>query len=256
MPKVVVRKGYRCLPGKRRELLAALQRVDAVAAEAGWPRGRYLFVETKAPGEPDLEVEFTFESYTEMEQRERRLREYLGRVTREAGSGGPAGGVGSAGQEYLLEPSAKRYLLLLDEASMAAPAAQPQPTPPQRAPVPARSPEQTRASPPPLSGRPDAATSAARQEGGAIGRTSPGPAAPPALTEPPELAGLPDEPMEPTEASLIEPSLTPVQRQAKQLAQARAALANAEQVVNLSARRSERRAIQEQQEEESLRPDP
>ena len=106
MPRIIVRKGYRCLPGKRREVLAALQRVDEAAAGAGWPRGRYLFVETRAPGEPDLEVEFAFESYAEMERLERRLREHLARAARE---------VALAGQEHLLEPSATRHLLLLDE---------------------------------------------------------------------------------------------------------------------------------------------
>jgi hypothetical protein len=115
MPRVVLRKGYRCQPGKRRELLAALQRVDAAATAAGWPRGRYLLVETKSPGEPDVEVEFTFESYAEMEQLERRLREHLTRNGRE---------VGSAGQEFLLEPSATRYLVMLDDAPAGAARAQ------------------------------------------------------------------------------------------------------------------------------------
>jgi hypothetical protein len=112
MPRVVVRKAYRCRPGKRRDVLAALQRVDEAGAASGWPRGRYVFVETRAPGEPDLEVEFTFESYAEMERLERRLREHLARTAREVG--------GPAGQEQLLdlllEPSATRYLLLLDSA--------------------------------------------------------------------------------------------------------------------------------------------
>ena len=117
MPRIIVRKGYRCLPGKRREVLAALQRVDEAAAGAGWPRGRYLFVETRAPGEPDLEVEFAFESYAEMERLERRLREHLARAARE---------VALAGQEHLLEPSATRHLLLLDEpGARSAPASPP-----------------------------------------------------------------------------------------------------------------------------------
>src|SRR5262245_55406194 len=112
MPKVVVRKAYRCRPGKRRDVLAALQRVDEAGAASGWPRGRYVFVETRAPGEPDLEVEFTFESYAEMERLERRLREHLARTARDH--------AGPAGQEQLLdlllEPSATRYLILLDSA--------------------------------------------------------------------------------------------------------------------------------------------
>ncbi len=114
MPQIVVRKGYRCLPGSD---------VSCSPPCSAWtPRhgGRLAprtlpFVETRAPGEPDLEVEFTFDSYGEMEQIERRLREHLGRVARD---------VGSAGQELLLEPSATRYLLLLDEPA-ARPAADP-----------------------------------------------------------------------------------------------------------------------------------
>ena len=42
VPKIVVRKSYRCQPGKRREVLAALQKMDAAGAEAGYPRGRYV----------------------------------------------------------------------------------------------------------------------------------------------------------------------------------------------------------------------
>lgn len=109
MPRVVVRKSYRCQPGKRRDVLAALQRLDAVAAEAGWPRGRYLYVETRVSGEPDLEVDFIFESYAQMEQLERRLREHMARVPRET--------AGSGGQEHLLEPSATRFLMLQDDVA-------------------------------------------------------------------------------------------------------------------------------------------
>ncbi len=105
MPRLVVRKSYRCQPGRRREVLAALQKIDAAAAEAGYPRGRYLFVETRSPGEPDLEVEFTFESYAEMERLERAMRERVGRFLREGGA---------AGQEHLLEPSATKHLLLVE----------------------------------------------------------------------------------------------------------------------------------------------
>jgi hypothetical protein len=138
MPRIIVRKGYRCLPGKRREVLAALQRVDDAAAGAGWPRGRYLFVETRAPGEPDLEVEFAFESYAEMERLERRLREHLARAARE---------VALAGQEHLLEPSATRHLLLLDEPAARAAPASPPATAPAAAPPPA--PVERNAPPPP-----------------------------------------------------------------------------------------------------------
>ena len=138
MPRILVRKGYRCKPGKRREVLAALHRVDEAGAAAGWPRGRYLFVESRAPGEPDLEVEFSFESYAEMERLERRLREHLARNARD---------VPGPGQDLLIEPSATRYLLLLDEgaARPAGPAparpAAPRPVPERPAPERVRQPE-------------------------------------------------------------------------------------------------------------------
>ena len=100
-----MRKSYRCQPGKRREVLAALQKMDAAGAEAGYPRGRYVYVETRSPGEPDLEVEFTFESYAELERLERAMRERLARYIREGGA---------TGQELLLEPSATKHLLLVE----------------------------------------------------------------------------------------------------------------------------------------------
>lgn len=106
----MVRKSYRCQPGKRRDVLAALQRIDAAAAEAGYPRGRYVFVETRAPGEPDLEVEFAFESYAEMERLERAMRERVARYLRDGGA---------TGMEHLLEPSATKHLLLLEEGARA-----------------------------------------------------------------------------------------------------------------------------------------
>jgi hypothetical protein len=101
-------------------VLAALQKIDAAAAEAGYPRGRYLFVETRSPGEPDLEVEFTFESYAEMERLERAMRERMARFLREGGA---------AGQEHLLEPSATKHLLLVEAgAAVKTAAASPAPT--------------------------------------------------------------------------------------------------------------------------------
>jgi hypothetical protein len=195
MPRIIVRKGYRCLPGKRREVLAALQRVDEAAAGAGWPRGRYLFVETRAPGEPDLEVEFAFESYAEMERLERRLREHLARAARE---------VALAGQEHLLEPSATRHLLLLDEpGARSAPA-----SPPAAVASPTAAPPAPVAAPPP-----------APVERGA---PPPPPSPPP---RPPEAA------------------LTPAQQRARQLAAARTAMESAESTagVPLEKRSSQRR---------------
>src|SRR5688572_31680016 len=108
MPRIVVRKSYRCQPGKRRDVLTALQKMDAAGAESGYPRGRYVLVETRAPGEPDLEVEFTFESYGEMERLERAMRERVARYLRDGGA---------TGQEYLLEPSATKHLLLVELAA-------------------------------------------------------------------------------------------------------------------------------------------
>src|SRR5688572_33345435 len=105
MPRIVVRKSYRCQPGKRRDVLTALQKMDAAVAEAGYPRGRYVLAETRAPGEPDLEVEFTFESYAELERLERAMRERLARYIRDGGA---------TGQELLLEPSATKHLLLVE----------------------------------------------------------------------------------------------------------------------------------------------
>ncbi len=221
MPRIVVRKGYRCLPGKRRELLAALQRVDAAATAAGWPRGRYLFVETRAPGEPDLEVEFTFDSYGEMEQIERRLREHLGRVARD---------VGSAGQELLLEPSATRYLLLLDEPA-ARPAADPaRPglgggpntpgpgTPPGSADRAPRGVETSVSSPRNDPGSPEPPAQVAA---GVIGPVVP----------PPEPAAT--APLPPLGAAAQRPALTLAQQRAQQLAEARAAMESAERSVGL-----------------------
>ncbi|MBI3969682.1 MAG: hypothetical protein HY332_00215 [Chloroflexi bacterium] len=212
MPRVVVRKGYRCLPGKRRELLAALQRVDAIAAEAGWPRGRYLFVETKAPGEPDLEVEFTFESYAEMEHLERRLREHLARV--------PKDSIGSAGQEFLLEPSATRFLLVLDESAPANRRSEP----------PARS-----------AARPSApATSAPAASAPARATQAP----PEAIEEASPEPELPAESEGPAE--VLSPAvLSPAELRARQLARARAVLDHAEATANVSPERraSERKII-------------
>ena len=121
-----MRKSYRCQPGKRREVLAALQKMDAAGAEAGYPRGRYVYVETRAPGEPDLEVEFTFESYAELERLERAMRERLARYIREGGA---------TGQELLLEPSATKHLLLVETSAPSgqsrAPASARKTTPPE-----------------------------------------------------------------------------------------------------------------------------
>lgn len=215
MPRVVVRKGYRCLPGKRREVLAALQRVDAVAAESGWPRGRYLFVETRAPGEPDLEVEFVFESYAALEQAERRLREHLGR-------GGAAREAGSGGQEFLLEPSATRHLLLLDELTVSR-------SPAAAASSGARAGEQ--------------APPAERLRSAEVSRPAPELAPDiPDFGEAPDVLE-PEEPEEAAEPPAAAPVLSVAQLRAKQLAEARAAMESAESTAGLP---PEKRASQRQ----------
>ncbi len=262
MPKIVVRKSYRCLPGRRRDLLAALQRVDAAAAEAGWPRGRYLLVETKAAGEPDLEVEFTFESYAEMEQLERRLREHLARLARE----GRDGGISSAGQEFLLEPSATRYLLLLDEppaagaihtrrATYTAQAPPPAERPLRGAPATPVPPQPARgapATPPPLEAAPGIpaasvppepapgapATAVTPEPLPGASATAASPEMAPAETSEPAPSTATTTTPEPAEAPFEpEPELSPAERKRRQLGAARAALDQAERAVNVSPER-------------------
>lgn len=138
MPKIVVRKSYRCQPGRRREVLTALQKMDAAVAEAGYPRGRYVLVETRAPGEPDLEVEFTFESYAEMERLDRAMRERVGRYLREGGA---------TGQEHLLEPSATKHVLLVEDGAGAARSAAPERAATEPAPQARGAPPQRQATP-------------------------------------------------------------------------------------------------------------
>ena len=198
MPRIVVRKSYRCQPGKRRDVLAALQKMDAAGAEAGYPRGRYVLVETRSPGEPDLEVEFIFEGYAELERLERAMRERVGRYLREGGS---------SGQELLLEPSATKHLLLVE--------------------VPAGGPGAERAQ------RARAPEEPVRGSGGAQRPAAAPPARPdltldeeddaPDFEEPPE----PDVPPPPE----IPPGMTRDQFQRAQLERARAALQSAEKTV-------------------------
>ena len=79
----VLRLGYACAPRRRGEVVAALRLIDQIGAPAGWPAGRYLLVDTRGAGEPDLEVEYLFTSLADMEQREARLREQLRANARE-----------------------------------------------------------------------------------------------------------------------------------------------------------------------------
>jgi hypothetical protein len=223
MPRVVVRKSYRCQPGKRREVLAALQKMDAAGAEAGYPRGRYVYVETRAPGEPDLEVEFTFESYADLERLERAMRERLARYLREGGA---------TGQEHLLEPSATKHLLLLETTPGSGGGA-------------ASAARSERG----FGGAAPAGPGEARQESA---RGSGGAQRPPATAEPLDLTidGDKDDPdlEEPPEPDVPPPPEIPAgmtrdQFQQDQLRRARAALQDAEKTVGAtkqSSRRSDR----------------
>ncbi len=254
MPKVVVRKSYRCQPGKRREVLAALQGLDVAAAEVGYPRGRYLFVETRNPGDPDLEVEFAFESYAEMDQLEQRMRQHVARAIRD---GAPTG------QDLQLEPSATRYLLLLDDGT-AGNATRAQGSTGESGMTGAAAASATAGRTP--AARPQPGLTAGR-DGGQAGRdagSSPArpPGAPPAAaqTPPPRGSGPAraprDEPPpfeeeeEPDELfrgeDVPEPDVPPppdvpegmteAQFRAAQLARARSALTNAEQVTGMGGR--------------------
>jgi hypothetical protein len=257
MPKVVVRKSYRCQPGKRREVLTALQRIDAAAATVGYPRGRYLLIETRSVGDPDLEVEFAFETYAEMEQLERRMREHVARFLREGGS---------SGQEFLLEPSATRYLLLVDEVTGAArstPMASPTASKAAATTSQARSPTRPTAEGPRPPARVPTAPGGPRQGERPARPAGPGPLGAADLGHPPvgmhggfeprvDLAnGLDDDgddgddPFEGLDdvpepeiplAPEIPEGMTPGQFQASQLAKARAALTGAESAVNLQPR--------------------
>ena len=201
MPRIVVRKSYRCQPGKRREVLTALQRMDAAVAEAGYPRGRYVFAETRSPGEPDLEVEFTFESYAEMERLERAMRERVVRYLREGGA---------TGQEFLLEPSATKHLLLV-EAPAGGVQAGGAAAQPRGVPTPRQQPQSRSAAPPEP---PDLTLDEDADE---------------EFEEPPE----PDIPPPPE----VPAGMTPAEFQRAQLERAKAALQNAERTVGQAPRR-------------------
>jgi hypothetical protein len=101
---VVLRLGYACAPRRRQDVMAALRVIDGIGAPSGWPSGRYLLVDTRGAGEPDLEVEYTFASLTDMERRETRLREQLRANARD---GGPDTTSWQAG---LIAPGTRRLL--------------------------------------------------------------------------------------------------------------------------------------------------
>jgi hypothetical protein len=109
MAMIVLRLGYACATRRRGEVVAALRAIDAIGAPAGWPAGRYLLVDTRGAGEPDLEVEYTFTSLADMEQREARLREQLRANARD---GGPDT---ASWQSGLISPGTRRLLTLVDD---------------------------------------------------------------------------------------------------------------------------------------------
>lgn len=115
MATIVLRLGYACAPRRRGEVVAALRVIDAIGAPAGWPAGRYLLVDTRGASEPDLEVEYTFTSLADMEQREARLREQLRASARD-------GGPDTTGwQSGLIAPGTRRLLTLVDDPGASRP---------------------------------------------------------------------------------------------------------------------------------------
>jgi hypothetical protein len=113
MPTIILRLGYACAPRRRGEVVAALRVIDQIGAPTGWPAGRYLLVDTRGAGEPDLEVEYSFTSLAEMEQREARLREQLRASARD---GGPDT---TSWQSGLISPGTRRLLTVIDDPGTA-----------------------------------------------------------------------------------------------------------------------------------------
>ena len=109
MTTVLLRLGYACAPRRRADVVAALRVIDGIGAPVGWPSGRYLHVDTRAAGEPDLEVEYTFTSLADLEVREARLRE---QVRASARDGGPDT---TSWQAHLIGPGARRFLTVVDD---------------------------------------------------------------------------------------------------------------------------------------------
>ena len=115
MATIVLRLGYACAPRRRGEVVTALRVIDQIGAPAGWPAGRYLLVDTRGAGEPDLEVEYSFSSLADMEQREARLREQLRANARD---GGPDT---TSWQSGLIASGTRRLLTLVDDQTTTRP---------------------------------------------------------------------------------------------------------------------------------------
>lgn len=112
MATLILRLGYSCKPRRRPDVISAIRQIDAIGAPVGWPGGRFVSVDTRSAGEPDLEVEYLFSSLSDMEAHEGRLREALRAALRDGGFDT------SSWQETLLTaPGTRRYLTVMPDAS-------------------------------------------------------------------------------------------------------------------------------------------
>ncbi len=110
MATLILRLGYSCKPRRRPDVIAAIRLIDAIGAPVGWPGGRFVSVDTRSAGEPDLEVEYLFSSLSDMEAHEGRLREALRSASRDGGMDS------SSWQETLLTaPGTRRYLTVMPD---------------------------------------------------------------------------------------------------------------------------------------------
>ena len=112
MATLILRLGYSCKPRRRPDVISAIRQIDAIGAPVGWPGGRFVSVDTRSAGEPDLEVEYLFSSLTDMEVQEGRLREALRTATRDAGTD-----LSSWQETLLTAPGTRRYLTVVPDPS-------------------------------------------------------------------------------------------------------------------------------------------
>lgn len=110
MATLILRLGYSCKPRRRHDVISAIRQIDAIGAPVGWPGGRFVSVDTRSAGEPDLEVEYLFSSLSDMEAHEGRLREALRAASRD-------GAIDSSSwQETLLTaPGTRRYMTVMPD---------------------------------------------------------------------------------------------------------------------------------------------
>ncbi len=110
MATLILRLGYSCKPRRRPDVISAIRQIDAIGASVGWPGGRFVSVDTRGAGDPDLEVEYLFASLSDMEAQEGRLREALRAASRDAVIDT------SSWQETLLTaPGTRRYLTVMPD---------------------------------------------------------------------------------------------------------------------------------------------